>query len=309
MDKKSKQIVVLKGAAGFCDRLQVLSYCVQYCLKNDAMLCVDWRDNFWGQGKLDFSDYFDLIDIETISLNDVLNKINNETKIYPAAWNYDEIKSVPNNTHDFNRFVLKFDKELEKIDADVLVNNGHGDRTWFFENIVHNIKFKPDITEIIVNRIKNIKLPYTVVHLRGTDRLNNVSITESIKPGIENFEKLAPYNKSSVYLISDMKGLVDAWREKYPDSMLVLDDYASFKIDNVENKGTHMLEKRVLNFYKVTKHELNLDTLTDFVIMAFSDCSVGNNKDSYFTLMAKKLSTYGVNGISKWLNGYIPDET
>jgi hypothetical protein len=116
MDKKSKQIVVLKGAAGFCDRLQVLSYCVQYCLKNDAILCVDWRDNFWGQGKLDFSDYFDLIDIETISLNDVLNKINNETKIYPAAWNYDEIKSVPNNTHDFNRFVLKFDKELEKID-------------------------------------------------------------------------------------------------------------------------------------------------------------------------------------------------
>jgi lipoprotein signal peptidase len=41
-------IVLFKGWEGWCDRLQVLTHLINYCLKYDAKLCVDWEDMVWG---------------------------------------------------------------------------------------------------------------------------------------------------------------------------------------------------------------------------------------------------------------------
>ena len=57
------QILLLKGWEGFADRLQVLSHCINYCKVNQAAICVDWRDNMWGQETFDFHDYFEIIGI------------------------------------------------------------------------------------------------------------------------------------------------------------------------------------------------------------------------------------------------------
>ena len=66
-----KQVVVVKGCEGFADRLQSLSHCLQYCLQNNAAICVDWRDDLWGQQTRDFADYFEVVDVSYLTLDDV----------------------------------------------------------------------------------------------------------------------------------------------------------------------------------------------------------------------------------------------
>ena len=53
--------VVQKGIAGLGNRFQVLGYCVDIAIANNAKLLVDWRDYCWNDN---FSDYFtsDVID-------------------------------------------------------------------------------------------------------------------------------------------------------------------------------------------------------------------------------------------------------
>ena len=58
-----QQILVVKGWEGFADRLQALSHCMNYCIKYNAAICIDWRDYMWGQDNEDFSDYFEIVGI------------------------------------------------------------------------------------------------------------------------------------------------------------------------------------------------------------------------------------------------------
>ena len=77
------------------------------------------------------------------------------------------------------------------------------------------------------------------------------------------------------------------------------------KINN-STVGTHQLSKENLELYNITKHELNINTIYNFMIIVYSDWSIGNN-NSYFWRMARYINDVGINKYSKWLNSYIPD--
>jgi hypothetical protein len=66
-----------------------------------------------------------------------------------------------------------------------------------------------------------------------------------------------------------------------------------------------MLDPEELDFYKISKHELNLNTITDFLVISFANIASGN-KDSLFLKMGKFLRAGGIHGVSKWLRGFIP---
>ena len=95
VQQKERQVLVVKGHEGFADRLQVLSHAIQYCLKNGSEICVDWRDSHWGQGETDFDDYFEIIDVPLISLEEVVRRAKRGAKFYPPAWNIEILKDVP----------------------------------------------------------------------------------------------------------------------------------------------------------------------------------------------------------------------
>ena len=147
--------------------------------------------------------------------------------------------------------------------------------------------------------------------MRGTDRLNKKTIAESIEPAIEKYNKLPKYAKNRLYVLSDMKEMITLWREKFPETNVIFEDYTIYKIpdDEISNgmQGIHQLDEDILSYYSIDKHQINIDTITDFVIMCYSKWIIGNNEDSVFTKLSRFISKTGKRGISKWLDGYEPE--
>ena len=93
--QQQQQILVLKGWEGLADRLQSLSHCMNYCIKYNAAICVDWRDYMWGQGTRDFSDYFKIVGIPVVSLETVLKRMEEGAIVNPPAYTLSNIREPP----------------------------------------------------------------------------------------------------------------------------------------------------------------------------------------------------------------------
>lgn len=308
----SKQIVVVKGWEGFADRLQVLSHCMQYCIVNDASICVDWRDEMWGQGETDFHDYFELIGIDTIRIESVVERMVSGATVYPSSWSISDISTPMNklismkNTANKNTDMLN---DYTPIQSDIIVIK-NGFRKFHIMNMLQNLAFTKDVSEIVQSKIAKVVLPFTAVHLRGTDRMAE-SIETVIANTILKYEQLPIYKKKRVFVLSDMKCMVDSWLEKQPHSIHTNPDNCISKIDMGAEKceGTHTLPKEVYDYYGISKREMNIDTLSDFVVLAMANWCVGNiETESCFTKMSRFIyNNAGHSGISVWLGeGYVP---
>ena len=297
-----QQIVVVKGWEGFADRLQTLSHCLQYCIKNKAAICVDWRDYMWGQETRDFHDYFKIKGVETVSLKTVLERVKNSAKITPSAYNYKLIQLPPCELIHFTDFDMSFSKDYDKIDSDIIVSNSKGTRVWHLDNLIRNIEIVDSLKSVIIQNLKSLIMPFTLVHLRGTDRLTtNQSAIDSAK---EKYKELLEHSKVRVYLVSDSKVLVDMWLKDFPETCQIQKDAAVLKLP-YSLKATHMLSQEVLEYYDVDKDTLNINTIQDFITFTYASWSVGHSS-SYFTTMAQFLSKGGACGIGQWLGGYQP---
>ena len=302
-----EQIVLMRGWEGLADRLQILSHCIHYCKVHNAAICVDWRDYMWGQETLDFHDYFEIVGIPTVPLQEVLLRIEKGASISPPTWDLMMIADPPNQSDHFKHFDSLIDNSYTKIKGDILVNNSRGLRMWHLDNMISNLRLQKSVSDLIIERLTNLSLPFTAVHLRGTDRLEGKNVTQAIYTAVTSFEKLLPHARSRNYIVSDMKEMVAEWIKKFPGAQQVFSDYAVHKIPS-GLQGTHQLPKEALDFYGIKKHELNLDTLTDFIIICFSNWSVGNSQASTFTTLSTFLSQSGKKGIAKWLGGWEPQQ-
>ena len=294
------QIVVMKAWEGFADRLQVLSNLITYCLKHKAFLCIDWRDENWGQGRWDFHDFFEIIGIPVVTLETVNMIVG--AKIVPSCWAREYI------AQPMNRLFLGSDftgpdmcDNQEKIEGDIIVTNGRGVRKFDGQNIVNNLRFKKPVAELIQQRLSNFYLPATVVHLRGTDRFK----PELINTWFEKFDNLMPHCKARVYHISDSQSLIDDWVKKVPHSKLCNKNSTILKIPNSTKQGTHQLSHEALEFYGITKYDLIIDALADFMALTMATDGIGLEKSTFFE-MARLLFNYGPDLISRMLHGYRP---
>jgi hypothetical protein len=302
-----QQIVVMKGWEGFADRLQVLSHCLQYCIVHKAAICVDWRDYMWGQEKLDFSDYFEIIGIPVVSLSDVVQLVKGGASVYPSAWDLETISSVPNESTRSDQYELTFNNDYKRINSQIVISNTKGYRVFHLDNLISNIRLTTSIAHIISSRFRNLERPYTVIHLRGTDKLSlsNLSLENSIKPAVDEITLQKPHILKRMYIISDMDLMFNLWKNKFPQTKKLYDSEI-YKLPN-NTKATHQLPKEILQFYNIKKHNMNIDTITDFLIICFANWTFGNSKESTYTGMAKFMNQGGVLGISKWLHGFHPN--
>lgn len=300
-----QQIVVMKGWEGFADRLQILSHCLHYCLLNKAAICIDWRDYMWGQETLDFSDYFEIVDIPVIPLSDVLERIKNGATISPPAWNLETMASVPNESIHFDQYKSTINNSYTRINSEIVVNNGKGLRMWHIDNLISNIRLKKPMAELISGRLVNLESPFTAIHLRGTDRLSNLTVEAAIKSAVDSLNLQPPHIIARMYVLSDMNSMINLWTSKFPQTRKLYKDYEIYKLPN-GTQGTHQLPKEALEFYGVKKHTMNIDTITDFLIICFANWSFGNSKESTYTNLAAFMRQGGKIGISKWLHGFQP---
>jgi hypothetical protein len=303
----TNQILLLKGWEGFADRLQVLSHCLNYCKINDASICIDWRDIMWGQETFDFHDYFEIVGIPVVPLSEVIERVSNGATFLPSCWNLEMISEIPNERMHFPESTCDYDDKYSKLDVDIVINNCVGVRTWHINNLLSNIRLTKSVSDIICKRLENLESPYTVVHLRGTDRLSNLPLDEAIQPAIEALKKEPIHVLARMYVLSDMKSMIDLWLHKFPKTKTIYNNYEIHKLPNL-TQGTHQLPKEVLDFYDMKKYNMNIDTITDFLVICFSDWTIGNSKESIFTTFGKFIKQGGKRGVSKWVHGFIPQQ-
>jgi hypothetical protein len=297
----AQQIVVMKSGVGFVDRLQALSHIIEYCLINKAVLCVDWRDYSWGQGKWDFHDFFEILGIYTIPLDIVIRIVN--AKIVPVCWTNELIKKPLQkhiNTVEYSGPIMQ--EGYKKIEGDIIVTNCKGYRYYHTRNILTNIRFKKNISDLIQQRLLNYYLPATVVHLRGTDRFT----PDVIDILVNEYNLLDEESKKHVYHISDSVELMNEWTKKVPYSQLCNSNCSILQITDTSKKATHLMNSSELDSFGIRKYELIIDSLADFVALAFATSAVGQTKSVFFEV-ARKLAKYGgPDAIAAWLNGYKP---
>ena len=297
----AQQIVVMKSGVGFVDRLQALSHIIEYCIINKAVLCVDWRDYSWGQGQWDFHDFFEILGIYTIPL-DIVTRIVN-AKIVPVCWTNELIKKPLQkhiNTVEYSGPIMQ--EGYKKIEGDIIVTNCKGYRYYHTRNILTNIRFKKNISDLIQQRLLNYYLPATVVHLRGTDRFTPDVIDILVK----EYNLLDEESKKHVYHISDSVELMNEWTKKVPYSQLCNSNCSILRITDTSKKATHLMNSSELDSFGIRKYELIIDSLADFVALAFATSAVGQTKSVFFEV-ARKLAKYGgPDAIAAWLNGYKP---
>ena len=293
-----QQIVYMKAYEGFSDRLQVLSHLLHYCLTYNAAICVDWRDENWGQGKRDFDDYFDIVGVPLIKWQDVPES----NSIIPACWTMEDLRNPMNKSLLGDKYIGPImSDQLKKIEGDIIVTNGRGFRKYYCNTIVQNIRFKPDIVTIMKERLSNFYLPCTVVHLRGTDRYNETEIHTLF----EKYNKLLPHSKIRVYIVSDSKKMVDAWTRQFPKAELVNKNSCVLKLPAELKSGSHQLSGEILEFYGIDKYTLIVETLTDFMALCYATNVIGDMKSAFYT-MPCVIQQLTPEVIAQMMPGYIP---
>jgi len=300
-----KQIVLVKGWEGFADRLQILSHCLHYCKLHSAAICVDWRDYMWTH---EFSDYFEIVGIPVVILAEVLERYKAGASVLPLAVDFEMLAAEPDEQIHFAEFTSPINNKYERVAADIIVHNGKGLRMWHIDNLICNLRLTRSTADIVSARLAGLESPYTAIHLRGTDRLCNLTLADAIKSAITAFNDQPPHVKARQYVISDMRDLVDLWLVGEPKARQLSTDYAIYKLP-AGTQGTHQLPAIALDFYGVNKHTMNIDTITDFLIICFANWSFGNSKESTYTRMAAFMRQGGKKGVARWLHGFEPKAT
>ncbi len=306
-----QQIVVMKGNCGFGDRLQVLSHCINYCKTQNARLCVDWRDRMWGQKDHDFSDYFDIIDVPVISIEEVVKQMRSGSTVNPVVWTPELMLAIPDEARElkYNLAVTDLQNITTRIDGDIIVFNNQGFRKCSNLTIVNNIKIKDTVCEEIKQRLIKMSLPCCIIHLRGTDQLDENFTREDAIRHIDAIYQLLPKHcKSRCYVITDMILLLTKWLNEHPECVVLQDTSPTRELSRenpIEQRGIHMYNKEILQFYNISKHELNLECIADFIALSFADNASGNSKSCFFS-MARFINKRGNYDISNWLNGWKP---
>lgn len=264
------RFLLVKAHVGFGDRLQALSHAIEYALKFQRILCVDWTDEIWSDGTIDFHTFFDVCGIETCSPKE-LYQLAGEN-IAPMGW----INQLDRRAD--LRFLNRpaYQNLLAHVDdpAQVVVYGSIGYRKYYRE-ILNLLRVKKEFRDAIVAELEKYRNFECVVHLRGTDRLNNGNYDEYIARITDKLRAATP--ASSLLVVSDCLPLYERLRVNFPDAVLRTPHLTEFN----PIQGTHFQSA-------ISKREYNLQLLIDFFLLIYAPQCVSDG-DSIFSNMARFL--------------------
>jgi len=186
----------------------------------------------------------------------------------------------------------------EKIDGDVIVTNGRGERKWDVTDLATHLRVRPKMREAIKTILKDFNPYGTTLHLRGTDRPDKGFVENAVR-----------YLKSKTELrilnvITDSKELWDHIKKELPRAKLV---NPNAKLLNLPPSvhGTHQTDPRELKRLGITKWDMLVDLLADWFALCFSKGGIGREESTYFS-MARSLHLLGEDKVEAIL-GWKPD--
>jgi len=285
--------LVVKGWLGFGDRMECLQMAVEFALKFNLQIYVDWRDSIWTHGDEDFYTYFKLVNIPVLNS---LNDIPEDATVYPAFWKGKLHQQLSNEFFNEN---IKEDMHIgllkQEYPADVIVSS------LFHRKIYSDLKFFADVFRVIDPNIKSKinerkqKLPLANawgIHIRGTDRTNSRNRDLAIQSLAANVTMRGGLNGVKMVAVSDDKECLSVWKRFYPNTIVA----SELSISQSSLKGNHNLSKDALS---VSKYEMNVDMLTDFFTLASCSQIFSTFKTGRFFREAQRLSPH----VNKILQG------
>lgn len=280
--------LVVKGYLGFGDRLESLKMCVEYALKYNLQIYVDWRDSMWSHGDESFYTYFKLVNIPIL---ESLYDIPRGSTIFPVFWKdklHDPIdQKMLNNQKEtgINLHILS-----SEYHADVIVYSCIGARRLyadcsFFANVFRVIH--PDILSEIRHRQDTHNLSSSIgLHLRGTDRAKNtVKRDRDIQFMALNLMMRGGYNGRTYIAVSDDNESINIWKRFYPSTTVM----SKLSLEHTHKDGNHNAQPDDLT---IDKNSLNIDTIIDFFTLSSCESVLMTCKDSRFAKEAIRLSPY-----------------
>lgn len=280
--------LIVKGYLGFGDRLESLKMCVEYALKHNLQIYVDWRDSIWSHGDESFYTYFKLVNMPVL---ESLYDIPKDATIFPAFWK--------NRLHDaLTDEIIKNQAENEinigvlnkEYDADVIVYSSVGRRQLyvncnFFGNVFRVIDNR--IIQEVLERERRYELKNSIgMHIRGTDRAKDQHKREmSIQyTAIRTFMN-GGFSGKPMIAVSDDSHSLEIWRRFYPHTQVI----TSLTLSQFCKKGIHNANKDDIT---IDKDSLNVDMLCDFFTLSLCNSVITTFGDSRFAREAVRLSPY-----------------
>lgn len=184
-----EKYVISNGYEGLGDRLQCLSYCLDFAIKHNRILKVNWRDKVWNSG---FGLYFHLVGVPYTNVQIPLK----EKSVWPPIWEVLGEKSSDDWVYDIK------EEKLEPTTHDVIIHPGIGFRVWNMPLLCRHLR----VAEHIAGQVEKHDV---VVHLRGTDRYNE---SKSL------FDLFG--ESGDAYVVTDDARLAEQWAEMSPRSVI-----------------------------------------------------------------------------------------
>jgi len=274
--------LIVKGACGFGDRLQVLKMCVIKAREKGLQIYVDWSDPIWSHSGETFYTYFDLVNIPKLNS---IDDIPEDATVYPPFWKGQLKRTLLPDMYNMKEARTDY---FPEVDADVLVISSVGMR-WIY----NESSFFADVFRVIDNRIiskvRQRQIAYNLkdklgVHLRGTDRASKIDKSRRMDGLNIRLMSIGLLNGLRCVALSDDPEYIAIWKGRYRDFPVLTE------VGNLGGKGgVHNKSKEEL---AVSKDTLNVDLLVDFFTLASCKGVLSTSKDSRFAQEAMRLAQF-----------------
>ncbi len=318
------RFVVLKGVQGFGDRLQCLLQAIRYAQVSRRYLVIDWRDPDWTHNiQQPLHTFFEIDEVATFGLQEFMaywQAHAHQLSVFPSSlapvlsdadypnWIYKDIFSLPDSNAELNAICTY---KIADYDADIVVYPGIGKRTFTYSDL-SKLKLSGWVTERIQTFAIEQSLHsgnYDIVHLRGGSKswcgghvplkTLHTSIHERWPDQTSYLDELwQTYQQETdglsarpLILVGDQAGLIQAWQDRFDCGTPLPNQAGSL----LRESGIHKLRAEDLSQHPeaISKDELTLESLRDFVVMLHARKVIGDGI-SLFSRMAERCGAAGV---------------
>ncbi len=271
------KVLIVKGWMGFGDRLESLKMCVDYALRHNRAIYVDWRDSIWSHGSESFYKYFRLSGVPQIEV------YHHESTVYPPWW---QGKLDTQLTTDIaNTYKNELESgvyENKEHEEEIVVHSCIAQRRIFYPAPFFKLHvIDPRILEKVRLRQSMYKLSNRVgIHLRGTDRASSLQYKETrIRQLSVRLVTMGILNGMQCIVVSDDPEYIRLWKSRFRDIPVLTE------IGNLGGRaGVHNMTE-----IPISKYDLNVDMLVDFFTLASCRQVISTSPDSRFTHEAIRL--------------------
>ena len=277
--------IIVKGWLGFGDRLQSLKMCVKFAIENNRAIYVDWTDSTWSHGSETFYTYFNLVNMPTIKS---ISEIPEDAEVFPPFWKgklntaltYDILNNTSNNVIVGDNGYLNADVYPDVLVYSCVANRYIYEDSSFFANVFRMVD------KTIYDKVKYRQSAYNLsrkiaIHLRGTDRTTRINKSHRMSGINVRMVSAGLMGGAQFVAVSDDSDFSRIWKARFSQFPLITE------ISNIGwNVGVHDKPKTELT---VSKHELNVDMLSDFFTISSCLYVISTANDSRFAQEAMRL--------------------